>query len=136
MKKYEKMLDDLYKKLPEKVKEKSRFKMPLFHSFIQGKQTIIKNFGSVVTQIRREPEHLIKYLSRELATAGVLEGNRLILKGRFREEDLNKRLENYVKTYVLCGECNKPDTKLIVQDGILFIRCEACGARSPVPVIK
>jgi translation initiation factor 2 subunit 2 len=133
---YDKLLSQAYSKLPEKAKEKSRFKMPLFESFIQGKETIVKNFSSVATALRRDPDQIAKYLFKEMATVGSEEGGRLTLKGRFREEELNKRLKEYVDTYVLCEECNKPDTQLVVQDKVLFLRCEACGARSPVPVIK
>ena len=133
---YEKMLDSVYKELPEKAKEKSRFKMPTFESFIQGKETIIKNYTSVVGALRRKPEHVTKYLSKELATVATPDDARLVLKGRFREEDLNKKLMNYAKTYVLCDECGKPDTEIVVQDKVRFLRCEACGARAPIPVIK
>ncbi len=133
---YENMLDQAYKELPEKTKEKSRFKMPTFESFIQGKETIVKNFTSVANTLRREPEQLLKYLSRELASVGTVDNGRLTLKGRFREEQLNKRLNDYARTYVLCDECKKPDTQLVHQDKILFLRCEACGAKKPIPVIK
>lgn len=133
---YKELLDKAYKELPEKAKEKARFKMPSFESFIQGKETVIKNFGNVANYLRRDPNHLMKFLFKELATVGNFDGSRLVLKGRFKDEELNKRLEFYVKTYVLCSECGKPDTHLVYQDGVLFIRCEACGARAPVPVIK
>lgn len=133
---YDKMLEQVYKKLPDKAREKSRFKMPSFESFIQGKETIIKNFTNVAGALRRQPNHLLKYLSKELASVGTIDGARLILKGRFREELLNKRLNDYAKTYVLCDECGKPDTQLVTQEKVRFLRCEACGARKPIPVIK
>ena len=133
---YEQMLDKAYKELPEKAKEKARFKMPSFESFIQGKETIIKNFTSVVNILRRDPEHLMKFLSKELATVTTPDDSRLVLKGRFKERELNKRLQEYAETFVLCSECGKPDTHIITEDKILFLRCEACGARAPIPVIK
>ncbi|MCD6414471.1 MAG: translation initiation factor IF-2 subunit beta [Candidatus Diapherotrites archaeon] len=133
---YKKLLDGAYQELPEKAKEKTRFKMPSFESFIQGKETIIKNFANVANDLRRDPNHLMKFLFKELATVGSFNGSRLILKGRFRDIELNKRLDYYTKTYVLCPACGKPDTQLVHQGGVLFIRCEACGARSPVPVMK
>jgi translation initiation factor 2 subunit 2 len=49
---------------------------------------------------------------------------------------MEKKLESYVKGYVLCKECKKPDTKLIREDRITFLKCDACGAKSPVKSIK
>jgi translation initiation factor 2 subunit 2 len=136
MEKYDSMLNNLYSKLPEKAKEKSRFKMPEFSAFIEGNSTIISNFVDVATALRRDPKHLMKYLSKESATLSTLSGKRLVMKGKFRERLLNERLGKYAREYVLCKECGKPDTSLISQDGANFMRCEACGARSPVAGIK
>ena len=133
---YEKLLQHAYDELPEKAKEKSRFKMPTFEAFIQGNQTIIQNFGDVAAALRREGKHIMKFLSKELASPASIDGKRLIVKGKHREKTLNERLEKYIKGYVLCKECGKPDTNLVTQNGVTFMRCEACGARSPVSVIK
>ncbi|MHA1988975.1 MAG: translation initiation factor IF-2 subunit beta, partial [Promethearchaeota archaeon] len=49
---------------------------------------------------------------------------------------IQKKIESYVKEYVLCKECGKPDTKLIKEGRITFLKCEACGAKSSVKSIK
>ncbi len=82
MKNYEQLLDKLYSELPDKAKEKSRFKMPVFDSFIQGNQTFVANFIDVATTLRREVKHLSKYLFKELATPGTIDKKRLILKAK------------------------------------------------------
>ncbi|MCK4327331.1 MAG: translation initiation factor IF-2 subunit beta [Candidatus Diapherotrites archaeon] len=133
---YNALMEKAFSELPETAKEKARFKMPVFESFIQGNQTIIQNFTDVTGALRRDEKHLMKFLSKELATPADLDGRRLILKGKHRDKTLNGRLEKYVKEYVLCTECGKPDTNLLTQGGVNFMRCEACGARSPVSVIK
>lgn len=132
MEEYEKLLKRLYKELPEKAKTKARWKEPSFESFIEGKKTVITNFNEVVTALRRDKVQLIKYLTKELAAPGEVEGNRLVLKGKFRDAQLNNKLKSYINTYVLCSECGKPDTELITQNKVLFLRCEACGAKHPV----
>lgn len=132
METYEKMLERIYEKLPERTIKTERFEMPSFSSFIQGKQTIIKNFSEVANVLRREPNHMLKYLSKELATAGNFDGRRAVLQGKFRKEQLNSRLENYVKEYVICNECKKADTEIITFEGSKYKRCEVCGARAPV----
>ncbi|MBN3037043.1 MAG: translation initiation factor IF-2 subunit beta [Candidatus Diapherotrites archaeon] len=136
MKSYEELLDNLYTQLPEKLKEKTRFKMPEFRSMIQGKQTIVQNFVDVAEDLRRDPKHLMKFITKETAAPCNIDGKRLIMKGRIRDRVLNDRLEAYAKEYVLCGECGKPDTTLVTQEGVTYLKCEACGGRRPVSLIK
>lgn len=133
--KYEVLLERLYERLPKRVLAKERFEEPRFSSFVQGNQTFIKNFEDVVVALRREPGHVLKYVSKELATAGNIDGKRGILNGKFREEQLNDRLHNYINGYVICRECKKPDTQLVSVEGVRYMRCEACGARAPVKAI-
>lgn len=132
MMKYEELLDTLYEKLPNKAVRKERFEPPKFSSMVEGNQTIVKNFSEVAGTLRREPNHMLKYVTKELATAGNFDGRRAFLSGKFREEQLNSRLGAYIAEYVLCSECKKPDTELITFEGIKYKRCEVCGARSPV----
>ena len=42
------------------------------------------------------------------------------------------KIELYAKTFVLCQECNKPDTELMKEGGVLVMKCTACGAKHPV----
>jgi translation initiation factor 2 subunit 2 len=132
MKNYEEMLDELYSKLPEKVLVKERFEPPEFDSLIVGNQTIIRNFVDVANILRRDPQHLYKFITKELATAGEIDGKRLVLKGKFKDDVLNRRLNEYIKEFVLCHECGKPDTDFVTIEGILYLRCSACGARRPI----
>ncbi len=135
MEDYEKLLDEAYANLPEKVKEKPRFELPSFEILPQGNQTIITNFMEVVKKLRRDPKTLLKYLTKELGAPANVVGDRLIIKGKVRYDKINKKLKDFIDTYVLCRECGKPDTDLITIEGILYIRCSACGARYPVPPI-
>jgi len=135
MRGYEDLLDDLYKNLPKKVSTGERFEPPRLQSFMQGSQTIVKNFTDAANALRRDPQHMLKFISKELATAGNVEGSRAILQGKFKEEQLNARLTAYIKEYVLCNECKKPDTTLTVFEGAKYKRCEVCGARAPVKSI-
>lgn len=117
--------------LPEQVFEKSRFELPRIDSFVEGNRTIITNWRDVTKQIRRD-EHFAKLLARDLATSYTTEGPRLIFAGKFPNHTLNKQLSDYVKAYVLCEECHKPDTKLVREGRRLNLVCEACGARHSI----
>ena len=63
---------------------------------------------------------------------GDIRGPQLFLKGQYKEQLLNKLIESYTKTYVLCDICNKPDTELEREGKKLFLKCHACGARIEV----
>ncbi|MHA1983837.1 MAG: translation initiation factor IF-2 subunit beta [Candidatus Hodarchaeales archaeon] len=117
--------------LPKEVFEKSRFEIPKIQSFTEGNRTHITNWKDVTKIIRRD-EHFIKLMAREFATSISEESGRLIFQGKFTASSLNKQLSTYVRTYVICPECSKPDTKLIKDDRMLILVCEACGARHSV----
>ena len=48
------------------------------------------------------------------------------------DQRLDGQLADYTKTYVICSECKKPDTKLQKDGRLLIMVCEACGARHAV----
>lgn len=133
---YESLLNKAYEKIPSKVKIADRFEIPVVEIILQGNQTIIKNFSGVCEIFRREPQHFLKYLTKELATPANFDGSRAILQSKIPQSLIQKKLEAYVKEYVICKECKRPDTKLIKDGRIVFLKCEACGAKTSVKLIK
>ncbi len=130
---YEKLLEQAYSALPQKVLQAERFEPPSAEVFMQGNKTIIKNFDVILEKLRRKPEMLVKYLSRELAIPATLEGGKLILHGKFYEKKVNEKLQAFISSYVICKECKRPDTRIVEEHhGLHTLVCEACGARSPV----
>ena len=127
------MLDNVYSKLPEKVKSHERFEMPKADIMIEGKnKTIFRNFMSICEKLNRDPQFLAKYLSRELAAPVNIDGQRLIIQRRVAPDLLQKKLERFVKEYVLCWECGKPDTRIVTIEGVRMLICDACGARRAI----
>lgn len=129
---YEKLLDRALEQIPKAVFEKSRFQIPEADVVIVGNRTVLRNFRSIASAINREPEHLIKYLLRELGAAGNLEGNQAVFQGKFVKSVVDERIKRYVEEFVLCRECGKPDTRLVKRERIQMLKCEACGARASV----
>ena len=118
--------------LPETVFEKNRFQLPKLDSFIEGNRTIVTNWKEIAKAIRRD-EHFAKLMARDLATSYSKDAaGRLAFAGKFAKYALNKQLEDYVKAYVICNECGKPDTKLVRENRRLNVVCEACGSRHSV----
>lgn len=132
MEEYEKLLEKARKELPESVLKVERFEIPKVRGHIQGNKTIISNFHQIASVLRREPEHLQKFVLKELAAPGDLTNNALIIGTKVNAVRVNEKIELYAKTFVICPECKKPDTNLIKEGGVTFIRCLACGAKKPV----
>lgn len=134
---YLKLLEDAKKELTVPLGEHIRFQLPDLDVLLEGKTTIVRNFLQIVDAINRDAQHLLVYLLREIGAPGLLDENkRLVLKARISKEDLLRRIRNYVDTYVLCSECERPDTHLVKEGRILLLICDACGAQRPVLVRK
>jgi len=132
MKKYEEMLKEAIEKIPENVKKESRYEIPQPQTNIQGNRTFITNFTEITDSIRRDPKHVSKYLFRELATPGHLNDKRLILQGKVMRGLIEEKIKSYVTEFVYCKECNKPDTHFEKVERIMFLKCEACGAKQVI----
>lgn len=131
MQTYEEMLEDALKKVKAKDSGE-RFEIPVIESLIEGNRTIIRNFMQVCDILKRDQNHLLKFLTRETAAPGSIDGQRAILQAKIPNKVLQSKLNNYIRDYVICKECGRPDTKLIKEDRITFLKCEACGARGSV----
>ncbi|MEM0448954.1 MAG: translation initiation factor IF-2 subunit beta [Methanomassiliicoccales archaeon] len=133
---YLSLLERAKQKLPEKIEKHERFTVPEPDIFQEGKTTVIRNFGDIVDALRRDEEHIVQYLLRELGTPGHVEGQRLILKAKLLPQQIMDRIMSYTETFVLCSECGRPDTRINKEDRVLILECEACGAHRPVNVRK
>ena len=132
MENYEDLLNDAYKKVKAIGGSSERFEIPKAEGHFEGKKTIITNFYQIASHIRRNPEHFQKFMVKELATSGQREGERLVFNNKIPSEKINQKIEQYVREFVLCRECGKPDTELVKEDRLMFIRCMACGAKHSV----
>jgi len=129
---YGKLLERAYAGLPKTVGTGERFEIPRVVGIRMGRRTIIQNFGEISSRLNREPNHLLKFLSRELATAASLDSARAIFQGRFDVGTVTRLLNIYAQRFVICPICGRPDTKIEKEGRFMFLRCEACGARSSI----
>ncbi len=118
--------------LPESILKKERFEVPKVIGHIQGNKTVISNFHQIAYSLRKDVNHLVKYVLKELAAPGNLTKTALIIGTKVSASRINEKINQYVKGYVLCPECGKPDTKIEKEGNFLFIKCTACGARRSI----
>ncbi len=129
---YEKLLQRGLEKVPKDLEHGARFSVAKPQVEKAGAKTIIVNFFEISGSLRRDPDDIVKFLLKQLATKGDLEGQRLVVQGNFSQEMIGKKIDLYIKTYVLCSECGKPDTKIVTEGGKHYLKCEACGAKRPI----
>jgi translation initiation factor 2 subunit 2 len=129
--------ESLLKRLQERLgntsrKEASRLEIPSPQINWQGQRTIFRNFMEFPKALRRDPEKLLLYLNKELASAGYIAGERVIFLGRKEPSSFGTLIDRYVKEYVICPVCGSPDTRTEKNKKLGFLLCEACGARSSI----
>ncbi|MCL1811343.1 MAG: translation initiation factor IF-2 subunit beta [Methanomassiliicoccaceae archaeon] len=122
--------------LPETIENHERFELPELDILQEGKTTVFRNYIDVTDKLRRDPQHLLQFLLKELGTPGNIEGRRVVFKAKISPVSINEKIQTYTETYVICSECGLPDTKMIKEDRTLILECEACGARRSINVRK
>lgn len=126
---YEELLNKAYEKLPKVKEGGERFEIPEIDSVMEGNQTMIRNFVQIAETLRRDPEHMLKFFTKELAAPGSIKGKMAIIQTKVMKKKIQEKLETYVREYVVCKECHRPDTKLVKENRITILICEACGAK-------
>ncbi|KAK0545246.1 translation initiation factor eIF-2 beta subunit [Tilletia horrida] len=102
-----------------------------------SKKTMFANLYDICKRLHRQPEHVLQYLFAELGTIGNLDGaQRLIIKGRFTQKQIEHVLRTYIVEYVTCKTCKSPNTLLTKENRIYFMTCESCGSQRSVSAIK
>ena len=129
---YKELLKRARSRLPSEILEHKRFEIPRPRSFVTGMRTILANFKEICDALNREPRHVLKFLSGEMATAATMQGTRANFQGRFGRDTFERLIGRYVKEFVVCPICKRPDTKIVKERRFLFLICEACGAKSSV----
>jgi translation initiation factor 2 subunit 2 len=129
---YESLLKRARSKIPEVVSKQERLEIPRLSHRVIGMRTIIYNFKEIADALDRDSQHLLKFLSGEMATAATMQESRAIFQGKFPHDTFERLLQRYLESFVVCPICKRPDTKIVKEKRFLFLVCKACGARSSI----
>lgn len=129
---YEELLKRARSQIPELTVKRERLELPRLHYSTIGMRTIVYNFKDIAEALNRDPQHLLKYLTREMATAATTQESRVIFQGKFSLETLERLIQRYVENFVVCPVCKRPDTTIVREKRLSFLVCDACGARSSI----
>jgi len=128
---YEKLLKKIQDKVSQNKKgSASRFELPQVDIMWQGNKTIFRNFAEFPKILRRDPEKVLQYLSKEFATPAQSAGDKAVFVGKKDPHDFTSLFGRYVKEYLECPTCKSPDTRVSKSNRLTFLICEACGAKS------
>ena len=131
---YDDALDRALDQSPEMEGSGGRFQVPDPEVRPEGNVTVYENFQSTVDTLNRDDTHLMKFLQSEVGTSAQIdESGRARFTGDFKRDRIAAAIDEYVDTYVLCSECQSPDTHLVDEQGTTVLKCDACGALSSVP---
>jgi len=125
---YKSLLKKVVESTPKKEVVEDRFKPPKAEIFYEGNTTVIKNFDKIADAINRTPDLILKFLLGGLGTAGEMSGTRVVFQGKIPGRSIQDKIKEYIDTFVMCSECNRPDTHLVKKGRTMLIRCDACGA--------
>ena len=128
---YEKLLKRIQNNLSKDKKEsKTRFELPPVDVMWEGQRTFLRNFSEYPKILRREPDKILQFLSKEFAVPAERVGEKAIFVGKRDPDDFTRLFRIYLKDYVECPTCKSPDTRIEKEKRIPFLICEACGAKS------
>ncbi|KAM8921575.1 eukaryotic translation initiation factor 5 isoform 2-T2 [Pelodytes ibericus] len=114
-----------------------RYKMPRLIAKVEGKgngiKTVIVNMVDVAKALNRPPTYPTKFFGCELGaqTQFDVKNDRFIVNGSHEANKLQDMLDGFIKKFVLCPECDNPETDLHVNPRKQTIgnSCKACGYR-------
>lgn len=112
-----------------------RYKMPKLVSKVEGKgngiKTVISNMVDVARALARPPTYPCKYFGCELGAQTQFDhkNERYIVNGSHDSNKLQSLLDGFIKRFVLCPQCENPETVLSPNEkkGIIKQSCKACG---------
>jgi translation initiation factor 2 subunit 2 len=129
---YDELLKRARSQVPEVTLKKERLELPRLQVTMVGMRTTIVNFKEISDTLDRDPQHILKFLTREMATAATYHDGRAIFQGKFPRDTFERLLQRYTEGFVTCPVCKRPDTRILREKRLSFIVCNACGARSSI----
>jgi len=115
-----------------------RYKMPKLMAKVEGKgngiKTVIVNMVDVAKAIGCPPTYPCKFFGCELGaqTQFNFKDERYIVNGSHDAVKLQQHLDVFIKKFILCKECENPETVMHPNEkkGMIRQTCKACGHQS------
>lgn len=126
--------DTMLKRLQlEKSSEEQYKKMslPSLKIVRKNKTSVFVNFSSYPLILKRNSDHIGNYFRTEMGTDySINSSGQLILQGIFKENKFESIMKKYIKEFVSCRQCRGLNSDLIKENGITFLECHICLAKT------
>eukprot|EP00128_Syssomonas_multiformis_P002928 Colp12_sorted_trinity150504_noHs@2599 len=116
-----------------------RYKMPKLVAKVEGKgngiKTVVVNMEDIAKSLGRPPSYSTKYFGCELGAQTQMDAakSRYVVNGSHDATKLQNLLDGFIKKFVLCQQCENPETTLrIDKQNNIFEKCAACGHKAMV----
>lgn len=109
-----------------------RYKMPALIAKVEGKgngiKTVVVNMPEIGKALQRPPSYPCKFFGFELGAQTQLDKTgRHIVNGAHEGAKLQELLDAFIRKFVLCPECDNPETVLKCGKSAIKMQCQACG---------
>ena len=77
----------------------ARFELPVVDVMWEGQKTFLRNFSEFPKVLRRDPDKVLQYLSKEFAVPAEKIGDKAMFIGKRDPDDFTRLFQIYVKDY-------------------------------------
>ena len=111
-----------------------RYLMPKLITKIEGggrngTRTVIINMRPIAKAINRPEAQIMRYFGLKPGSRVKTTENTFSVNGPHENQILLSHLYNFIEEFVLCPECNNPETDdFTVDKNFIKIKCRACGS--------
>jgi translation initiation factor 5 len=113
-----------------------RYKMPSISTKTESKNggtTIIENIDTIANKLKRSPNEFQKYFSKSLSCNVKYNKDKgIMISAKKEKEELQSILTEYINKFVLCPQCQNPETTKAVGKKKTTLTCAACGKTSNI----
>ncbi len=94
--------------------------------------SILDNFDKFCTELMFNKDLLIKIIGKQLSCKNGIDksSNKYYLQGNYTNGQIKDIVYHFIKKYLLCISCDKPEVDLKYKNGKIKQKCRACGNNS------
>ena len=129
---YEKLLKKARKTMPKKALSDNRLEVPEPIILVIGNKTIFKNYQDILKVINRDEALFIKFIAKETASPVTKEKTSCVINRKIYPFAFKQIINKFITRFARCPVCKKLDTHFENINNIKMLKCQACGAYSPV----
>ena len=108
-----------------------RYKMHEVNTIQEGQKTLIINLEDIAKDLKRDPMHILKYLSLTYGCGNKTNTGggvcKYFLMGLFDDKKIQQGIFDFIDLFVLCISCKNPETYFVLKDASLQRVCSSCG---------